>query len=209
MMRLIVPLIMLAVSAGVFFGFISPTYDEIKDLRTQKAVRVDALDNANKLKLAADDLQQKYNQFTDDSKMRLERLLPENVDNIKLILEIENIAGKYGMTLKNVKFDTTQADLQSASAGTTQFVGSNAEILAAQKRDYAVFDMGFSTIGAYPNFVAFMADLEKSLRLVDVTSVAFSVPDAGTGATLGATPSVSSSNVYKYDFKVKTYWLKN
>ena len=58
-----------------------------------------------------------------------------------------------------------------------------------------------TTRASYSNFVSFVKDLEKSLRVVDVNSITFS-------STESVGTSQASSDMYKYEFKVKTYWLK-
>ena len=70
------------------------------------------------------------------------------------------------------------------------------------RKDYGVWNLGFSTQGTYSNFVNFVKDLEKNLRIVDIVSVDFS-----SSSGIGVNPALSS--IYKYDFKIKTYWLKN
>jgi hypothetical protein len=46
-----------------------------------------------------------------------------------------------------------------------------------------------------------LSDLEKSLRIADIESISFSAVEA-PGA-------LQVSDTYKYDLKIKTYWLKN
>lgn len=186
---------MLAISVGAFVLYINPTYKDLNALRVQKAEYDEALNNSKILQTIRTTLSDKYKSFNPSDLARLEKLLPDNVDNIKLILEIQRIASTYGMTLQNVKFDTDTVAKQSANqAG---FVTSGAALAAAPKKDFGTFDLEFSTSGSYGNFVNFLADLEKSLRIVDVKSITF-------------TSSVAAgSDVYKYDFKITTYWFKS
>lgn len=200
MMRFIVPLIMLAVSVGLFFTYTSKTYTDIQDLRIKQAEYSDALTNAAELQAVRNQLVEKYNLFDTETLAELKKLLPDNVDNIKLILEINDVAVKYGMSLKNVKFQS------NSSASPTSIEESNAR-LAEKKKAYSAFNVEFSTEGTYSNFVLFIADLEKSLRIVDVNSIAFSSPEIQQTALGGVNPSKPRDS-YKYDFSVATYWLK-
>ena len=115
------------------------------------------------------------------------------MDNIRLILEIEKLAKPYGMVLKDVKYDTVEEVVDPK--GITQAL----PILADSRKGYGVWNLEFSIEGSYDNFMAFLGDMENNLRLVEVESVSFS---SNTGGGPGA-------NVYKYGFKIKTYWLKN
>ena len=53
----------------------------------------------------------------------------------------------------------------------------------------------------YNNFINFTRDLESNLRIVDISSIEFL---SSTSVLSGSSP-----DSYKYNFKVKTYWLKN
>ncbi len=195
MFRYIIPTILIALAIAAFFMFTDPMYQEITSKRQIVDSYNQALDNSKALESERDKLTQKYNSFDPNNLARLQKLLPNNVDNIRLILEIENIASPYGMLLKNVKYDTTngKSDTVSSIVPTT---GN------PSPKDYGVWDLEFSTQGTYNNFVNFLKDLENNLRIVDVSSIQFS-----SNIGLGLNPSLSQS--YKYDFRVKTYWLKN
>ncbi len=201
MMRLIVPIIMLAVSIGMFFMYTSKTYSEIEALKVKEASYDQALDNAAELESVRNQLLEKYALFTPGSIEKLKKLLPNNVDNIKLILEINDRAARYNMSLKNVKFNTTDG---KTNQNTT--IEESSARLAEKNKDFNTFEVEFSTEGTYPNFVLFIKDIEQSLRIVDINSVAFSSPDVP--ATLGGVNPGRPRDVYKYDFKISTYWLK-
>jgi Tfp pilus assembly protein PilO len=134
----------------------------------------------------------------------LQKLLPDNVDNIRLILEIEQIAAPYGMTLSDIKYDTT--DTNASSAGATGVVQGGG-IASSTQKGYGTFNLEFSISGSYSNFINFTKDLENNLRIVDISSISFSSNSLGAGT--GVSPKTSSSEIYKYDFKINTYWLKN
>lgn len=198
MFRYIIPTILTAAAIAGFFMFTDPLYQDIS-LKRQTVDSYDqALGNSKALESERDKLTQKYNSFDPNNLARLQKLLPDNVDNIRLILEVGNIASPYGMLLKDVKYDTA-TDKKSGAVSNIQPAIDNA---SSNSKDYGVWDLEFSTQGTYGNFVSFLKDLENNLRIVDVSSIQFS---SNTG--LGLNPSLPQS--YKYDFKVRTYWLKN
>ncbi len=207
MIRFIMPTILIGISVAVFFMFASPIYSQIGDLKTQVDSFNEALDNSKALESAKDTLTQKKNAIDPANLTKLEKLLPESIDNIRLILEIEQVALPYGMTLKDVKYSSTAqvaaANNPVQAAGTTQ-AAATVQPSANSNKGYGVWDLSFSTTGSYNNFLNFTRDLESNLRIVDVSSIQFSSSIA-TGTTSGPT----SSDSYKYDFKIKTYWLKN
>ena len=202
MFRFITPIILFGVSVAAFFFYINPTYKEIKVLQAQQASYDQALNNSRQLQSVRDVLVGKYNTFAAEDIKKLKKMLPDAVDNIRLIIDIDGIASKYGMKLTNVKYDTS-TKTASASGVPQPIQGSGTDLLA-QTKPYGSFDLEFSTKGSYANFTSFVKDLEKSLRIVDVNSVSFSSTegDISTGSTGASAP-------YKYDFKIKTYWLKS
>src|SRR3989338_2128197 len=157
-------------------------------------------DNSKALEAERDKLTQKYNSFDPENLSRLQKLLPDSVDNIRLILEIEKIASPYGMVLKDVKYDATNKDnviSQTAGAGRAIQIGED-----FSRKDYGIWDLEFSTQGTYNNFINFVKDLENNLRVVDMSSIQFS-----SNANIGLNPQLPEP--YKYNFKIRTYWLKN
>jgi hypothetical protein len=155
-------------------------------------------------------LTKKYNAINTEDLSRLQKFLPDNVDNIRLVLEIEKIASPYGMSLKDVKYDATVVPEKKAAVPSTTKTteGEAAPVLngaaAAEKaKEYGEWVLQFSTEGTYGNFINFTKDLESNLRIVDVSSITFSSDGA---VVLG---KQKPSDTYKYEFKIKTYWLKN
>jgi len=199
MFRYILPIILIAVAVAGFFIITNPLYKEISLTREQVASYNEALDNSKALEAERDKLTQKYNSFDPENLSKLQKLLPDNVDNIRLVLEIEKIASPYGMTLKDVKYDVT-----SKNTITPKTIGNIQETENLSHKDYGVWNLGFSTQGTYNNFISFIKDLENNLRIVDIASIEFS---SNMNPNAGLNPSLLEA--YKYDFKIKTYWLKN
>lgn len=196
-MRFLIPSILIILSVISFVVFTDPTYKDIKELKAEAASYNLALDNARSLQETRDELAMKYNSFDPDDIDRVEKLLPDSVDNIRLIIEIEKIAAKYGMILKQVKYDTFDADDESTGSLKTE-TKSNALM---SNKEYGEFELQFSTEGDYTKFLSFLRDIEQSLRVVDITDIGFS-------SLSDVTTTGLSSGSYKYDFTVKTYWLK-
>ena len=201
MLRFIAPIFLIGIAIAFFFVFTNPMYNEISALNANVASYNSALDNSKIFENQRDKLTAKYNAIDPNNLTKLQKLLPENVDNVRLILEIGQIALPYGMVLKDVKYNVTQANT-TATATTAPVVQGG---LVTTSKDYGIFDLEFSTSGTYDNFINFTKDLESNLRIVDISSIVFS----SNPVSVDNNPKTNSSEVYKYDFKIKTYWLKN
>lgn len=198
------PIILTGIAVSIFFVFTNPIFNDISTLQAQGASYNEALDNSKALENERDKLTAKYNSINPDNLTKLQKLLPENVDNIRLILEIEQIALPYGMALKDVKYNAGDTENATTGAGAAAVVQGGG-ITKQTPKDYGIFDLEFSTTGTYDNFINFTKDLERNLRIVDISSIVFSSNVTNVGLNVKA----NSPEVYKYDFKIKTYWLKN
>lgn len=198
------PIILIGTSLALFFVFANPIFNDISTLNIEAASYDSALGNSKMLENERDKLTAKYNLINPENLSKLQKLLPENVDNIRLIIEIGEIAKPYGMVLKDVKYNVTDPKAAAAALASGNTVQGGGVIKDVPK-DYGVFDLEFSTTGTYDNFINFTKDLESNLRIVDISSIVFS-SDIGS---VGINAKANTPEVYKYNFKIKTYWLKN
>lgn len=194
------PIILVGIAGTLFFTFTNPIYNDVSGLRAEVASYNEALANSKALENERDKLTAKFNSINVEDLNKLEKLMPENVDNIRLILEIEKIATPYNMVLKDVKYNTADTNTTNKTEKVVQ--GGSTKVAP---KDYGIFDLEFSTVGSYSNFLNFTRDLESNLRIVDISSVVFAVN--ATNTAVGAKTAVP--DVYTYNFKIRTYWLKN
>jgi len=174
----IISIVLLIASVGLFFGYIDPAYMSVKELLVEKENYSHALDKSAELARERDKLLVKYNEMPKAEKDKLLKLLPDNIDNIRLIIDIDNMASAYGMRIRNFKAD----------------VSTQKETLGKDTTPYGTLTLSFSTTASYNFFLTFMKDLEHSLRIMDVTSISFNSSD--------------TNQLYDYSVVVKTYWLK-
>lgn len=187
-MRYIFLLIIIGASIAVFVTLINPRYQEVKLMRANVASYSDRLDTAQKLKLSREELIARYNSIPKAELDNLKVLLPDSVDNIRLIIQLDSLATKNGLSsLRNVQYDAAKTEQ-----------GAKPEATTGVQKPYGEFTMSFETSGQYKNFLSFISDLEQNLRLVDVSTVSFN--QAGNDRGL--------ADSLRYTVTIKTYWLK-
>ena len=169
--------------------YTQPTYDKVQAMNRQIGQYNEALQKASELQTIKQSLLSRYNTFSPSDVDRLHKLLPDHVDNVRLILDIDSLAGKHGMTLQNVAVSSAQSTQSEQTA-----VGS----ISSSKQKYDSLTLKFATQGTYDTFRRFLADLEASLRIVDLVSL--SIARTGESATGG--------QLYTYNITLRTYWLK-
>ncbi len=179
-MRLFLPILFLAISGSLFFLYIDPAYKGVQALLTEQEQIDQALSRSRELQDVRDALLARYNTFPTTEIDRLQKLVPDHVDNVRLILDLDSMAGKYGMRVRDVSIqgDTTRQDSGA---------------LGIDDSAYESVVLSFAVSGSYDTFRRFLVDLERSLRLVDVVGLSFQASETG---------------IYDFTFNIKTYWLK-
>ncbi|HRH24961.1 MAG TPA: type 4a pilus biogenesis protein PilO [Candidatus Paceibacterota bacterium] len=183
-MRYIYLIILIGASVMVFSALIGPKYKQVQALKTEISTFDTRLSTAEALKVSREDLIAKYNSISKTDLDNIKVLLPDSVDNIRLIIQLDALATKNGLSsLRDVQYDTQKTEQAPVQQNAVQ-------------KPYGEFTMSFSTSGPYKNFLSFISDLEQNLRLVDVSEVKFSQGN----------PNLVDS--LSYNIKLKTYWLK-
>jgi hypothetical protein len=212
-MKLIISIIFILSSVGITVFFTIPqyncekskcSYDGIKAIRTQKISYSSALDSAKNLESRKSDLTSRYNSITEEERQKLESLLPNNVDNIKLVLELETLAKRYGLVVESPKLETKIETVPAS--GQTIRNDSNPNLPSSYP--YGTFTLDFTVRSTYSNAKLLMNDIEKNLRLIEPVSFSIKVP------TLDDTNNKSKQKTYPkgvYDINIKAviYYLKD
>lgn len=185
-MKLFLPTLLIVIAGVIFFWYINPAYATIRSLLAQQAQYDDALSKSRQLQDIRDQLLARYNTFSQSEIDRLQKLIPDHVDNVRLVLDLDSMASKYGMRVRNVSIDTSDTTPAGAGAANGQQVGPSS-------LPYESVIVTFEVSGTYDAFRQYLADLEKSLRLGDVVGISFASNQTG---------------IYDFTVHLKTYWLK-
>lgn len=206
MMQFILPVFLVLASIGVFLGFTKKEITTMKSLKAEAAEYQKAVDKSSELLKLRDSLLDKRNKISQSDLDRLGVLMPNDVNSTKLVLEIQNLAvNTHKLAFENPKYDPNKkvtGDVKIATSATTDGTADTKTKTAPTatprdntqaQRDYGTFELEFTVIGPYDNFIKFIGDLENSLRIVDISQVDITPKDA--------------TNL-KYVVKIQTYWLK-
>jgi len=181
-MRTILSIILILSAVGGTIAYIVPTYREAQAIGIEKAEYSELLANARQLSERRDTLLGIYNTMDRQDLERLEKMLPANPDNVKLILEIDALANRFGLTLQNVSIQESQEE----SRNTRTQVRTN--------EDIGTLGIQFTTTGSYTGYVQFVNAIEQNLRIMNIQKVSFVAPE-------------DRSN-YQYQTTVETYWIR-
>ncbi len=220
-MKTILAIIFFAASIGITVFFTIPQYncnsetcgyDGVKAIRIKKSSYNAALASAQNLESRRDDLTKKYNTVAPEEHQKLEALLPNNVDNIKLVLELETLAKKYGLLIESPKLETKSVetlDLPTNSAG--QAIRASGDSSLPSSLPYGTFTLDFTVRATYANAKLLLSDIEHNLRLIEPVSITLKVPGFDPAAATNSNPKAKKYPPGTYDVTIKTviYYLKN
>lgn len=197
-MSRILPLLALVFAIGLFFLYVKPTFSgPIAATRTQIASYNDALAAADRFQQKEAQLTQQRAQIPADSLARLNDFLPDGVDNVQLILDLDALAARSGITLSDFNTAGNNVTTGTAPAATPTTPASTIPTLGQQGLSSGdptdSLSLTFKATGTYAAFRTFLAGMENSLRPLDVTDLQVTQSDTG---------------VYSYAVTTRIYWLR-
>jgi Tfp pilus assembly protein PilO len=171
------------VAIGILFGYVKPTWSgDIAETKLAIKASEEALTASAQYSAQQNELASARNAINPDFLKQLEVFLPDSVDNVGLILDINSLATRSGIALSNINVDIPE-DSEGEATESTPFglarVGS--------------INLSLSAIGTYNAFRTFLESIERSARLLDVQDI--SVKGSETG-------------VYEYQMTIRLYWLQ-
>lgn len=186
-MNRFIPIIFILVAGAVFFLYVNPTYTgKTKELQREVKDLQSTIAKAKQFQAEQTRLVTERESLSAEDLRRLKVLLPDNVDNVQLILDVDGIATRNGARINGIAVEKV-----GDSAAADGSIGQG--VVLKEEKPFGVLALSFDTTATYDQFKRFLQDMEQSLRTLDVTKIAFSESETG---------------VYTFTTKVKVYWLK-
>ena len=189
MTRNFLSVLFLGASIAAFVWYIDPTWAlSIAEKKTDIAKLDNALAAASQFVDKQNQLLAARSAIPETDLTRLKSFLPDGVDNVQLILDLDALAKRSGVEIRDIavalpgSLDTKQG---TAKTQTKQ--------LPLADMPQGTLTVSLKLLGTYDGFRAFLAGVERSLRLLDVS--ALSVKDSTTG-------------VYEFSMDLSLYWLR-
>lgn len=151
MTKTLVPIFSIIAALALYFLFISDNLERIGELQTEASQFDEALASAQELEEIIDRLTTEKNDISTSDLNKLDVLLPDRIDSVRFIYDLNTIANIHNKTLADVGLEEVVGDLFTSTVVT------------------------FSINGTYNELIAFISDLERSLRIVDIQGISFKV----------------------------------
>jgi hypothetical protein len=188
-MNRLLPFVFILVAVGIFFGYVQPTWSgEIAQRKAEIASYDSALEAAARFADKEAELERLRNEIPQEQLARLNTFLPDSVDNVQLILDLNSLADRAGLKLSDF---TTASAVNESSSATASDSGDGS--LGTRNQLVDSLTLSVTAEGSYDAFRSFIAGAEQSLRPLDITEITLENSDTG---------------VYKYEMTLKFYWLR-
>lgn len=185
----ILALILTVISVALATTFTWPKYKDLQSEVEKKSDYEKAIENYVSLISTRDKIQADYRSIpVTDIDEKLEKMIPDHVDSVRLIIDVKSIIEKYGIKATNI--DVNMPDVKESPlkdnlvkrplSGSTQ---------------PSVVTLSFNMTTTYKTMQAVLKEIERSLRILDISKISFVSNDVKEGQ-------------YDFNIELKTYWLK-
>ena len=187
----ILPSLALMLAVGIFFGYMKPAWSgPIAETKAAIKNNEQALAAADEYKAKQNTLASARNAIDPENLARISTFLPDSVDNVGLILDINALAARSGLSLSNIDVVANNA---GGAQTNTRAPASAGALPVARTNLVGSVDLSLSAIGSYTALQSFLAGVERSARLLDVRDIVVKGSDTG---------------VYNYQMTLRLYWLR-
>ncbi|MEK7610018.1 MAG: hypothetical protein AAB470_02775 [Patescibacteria group bacterium] len=197
MNRNVLATILIVLAIGIYATFTRAKLAEVNDVKTVNSQYISAIKNADELIKVRDAVRKNYNEISAEDRARLDKMIPNTVDNIRLIIDMNSIALRHGFSLRNIKATASANSTRQSSSVSSQqkSVGSagSSDDLSIPTPILDTVTVSFSVSSTYQQFIDLLRDLEADLRVMDLTHL---------------TVTANSTGTYDYGVELKTYWLR-
>jgi hypothetical protein len=170
---------LIVISIALLMLFFKPQLGKIDQINQRKAAYNQAISDLQHIDQKKNELLAKLNSFPAEDVAKIDTLLPDKPNVVPLVAELENIASKRGIIIRNISTDSSGNF--SASLGGE-----------GKAKNYETSTLNFDFESSYDVMKQFLIEIESSLRVMDIRSVNFS----GT-----------ESNNFTYKVTMDIYWI--
>lgn len=168
MTRFTFGILLIFTAAGIFISGVLSSWKEISALRVEIGGLIKVNDELQEIAKIRDELTEQYNAIPPSDIAKLSSILPSGPGTAQYLRDIELLATKYGIFLKSIDFIKQERP-------TTQ-------IQLPQQRLFTPLGIAFSLKGSYDSLRLFLRDLEKVIRITDISEISFSAQQAAGAA---------------------------
>ena len=166
MNRNITALILIILAVACYFTYTQGAWSDAMAIKKVNDQYTSAIANAQRLVKVRDQVRSDFANISVDDQNKLAKMIPTSADNIRLIVDMNSIASKNGISLKDIKASAVNDQTTTASPSSSQGISINTPKLSTVK-------VSFGTTASYAQFMNFLQALELNLRIMDQGTESF------------------------------------
>lgn len=189
MIKPILSLIVIVISAGFAFFYVRPAYERLDTKKADLAMLNETLTNADEVQKIIRETKENMESITPAEYTRFEAFLPEKMDMIRFVNNIVHMGIQRNIAVGEVKILAQESMASGApTAGASATAGVSKVFSLSQLSDegtatassanngsqgaFSLHKVSFSFVATYPVTLLFLGDLERSLGLINVNTLA-------------------------------------
>lgn len=184
MSNLLVPIILIISSVGLFFTYLSPGYETLKAFEFQESRLDDALQQFQKVLLKKEELTRQYVSFLQSDLDGVKLIVPGKIDTVQTIITLDKLA------------QDNKLFVESFGVPSTEQKSNGRTVSSGETNEYGIATFRITLIGSYENVKKFLYQAERSIALMDVAEFIVEVDE-----------EAEQANSYTFSIALNTYWL--
>ncbi|MCX6715966.1 MAG: hypothetical protein NT077_03035 [Candidatus Taylorbacteria bacterium] len=205
MNRNLTAIILVIIGVGVYFMVTRSMMADANLVKVKNDQLALALNNAEEIIKSREAVVAQYTSISKEDRDKLDKMIPSAVDNIRLVIDLNNLAKSNQLSLTDVKASIpsnsnkgfgSSGVKSSSSLPPPPTPGMSQGFAPSQYLTEPILDkvnITFKTTATYQQFIDFLQDIEMNLRIMDLSKLSIKVSDADT---------------YDFDVEFQTYWLR-
>lgn len=213
MIKPIFSLIILVFSVGFGFFYAKPEYDQVQNTLADSQQLDKTSQSASEIKDIIAETGKSLSAVDPDDLARFDVFLPETLDSVRFANNLQHIGMVNGLVLSDINVEqqekkkNTTATTSKVPSSALSGVGSVAAVAGGTvaEKKYTATKASFTFVTTYSGFLLFLNDMEKSLGLINITSLSFKELPVNVGEK---TVQKNLPSLYQFSIGIETYSLK-
>ncbi len=233
MIKFILSVVVLVLSVAFAFLYVKPEYNRMEKGQADLKILNDTLKSTETIKELVKQIEDSLDSIDPADSMRSSIFLPETIDEIRFANNLQNIGFRNSIVLMDIKVGEGAKKIEKiitpsavnadgkiipvnrpSGSLNTNLLATPAVVVNIQKsigdaalKKYVTTKASFSLATTYKKFAILLNDLERSLGIIDITSLSFQ--EHKDALDTGDIKNIQKDTLlYKYTVEIETYSLK-
>ena len=172
----------------LIFLLIFPNYKKMEDINNKMISSGKTLEEEQEILNNLKEMREEYQQVKDDME-KINMVLPQGEEIPELLVQLEAMVLDAGLFCESIKPISTEEEVASITESQDQEG-------AKETVSYRPLDISVELTGNYKSFKRYLDNLEKNIRILNITSITIVKPDFEEGG----------ENLFDFALELKTYY---